>query len=375
MIDQRFTDPHARGKLEVFAQTEVDLETSYGFTLIATLGGNAGIRLSDSYLYFRNKGEVRANFVVDAAVTSRFDTDDVLMFSADKFGATFSVPGIVTVGPNFKLYGRLEGEATLGVKFECQVKLAKWDVRQTYPVKNSDWQPEADAKPKKDGTQNVLEPEFGYGISVSGFLSTHIKPTITFGIDFNDDFVSLDSCAVNLVADGHVTFHAEAETGSKGSSFYYGIDAGASLYATLDAPDTFSWAVSKTPFHIGSTVDRQIYPINGRQTCINSDSERRRHVQEPSALVTRDPFVDFNSHVPRGLKKRETVGPLVPKIEGLRCAGDVDFDKIPTCLACGNDDDGGVEIGDKEKRGDSGSDSETCWLDPDRSREKTCPVE
>ncbi|RFN52992.1 glycoside hydrolase family 18 protein [Fusarium flagelliforme] len=373
IVDQRFTCPNVDGKLEVLAQTEVDLETSYGFTLIATLGGKSGIDISDSYLYFRNKGEVRAKFVVDAAVTAEFDTDDVLMFSADKFGATFTVPGIVTLGPNFKLYGRLEGEATLGVNFESQVKLAEWDIRQTYPVENEDWAPEAETKPKKDGTQNVLEPEFEYGVSLSGYLSAHIKPTITFGIDFNEDFVSLDSCAVNLVADGHVTFHAEAETGSKGSSFCYGIDAGASLYATLDAPDAFSWALSKSPFHIGSTGERQIYPTSEQQTCVTPDSESSRRVRKRSESTPEESSIGTRSSMPRGLRKRETYGPLVPRINGLFCPGATDLGEIPKCSKCGDDDDEANTDSNKDKRDED--DNATCWLDPDRSGEPTCPAD
>lgn len=62
----------------------------------------------------------------------------MLIFSADTFGAAFTVPGIMTIGPNFKLYGQLEGKATLGVNFESKVKLAEWDIYQTFPVVNKD---------------------------------------------------------------------------------------------------------------------------------------------------------------------------------------------------------------------------------------------
>jgi chitinase len=44
----------------------------------------------------------------------------------------------MTIGPNFKLYGQLEGKATLGVNFESKVKLAEWDIYQTFPVVNKD---------------------------------------------------------------------------------------------------------------------------------------------------------------------------------------------------------------------------------------------
>ncbi|KAL6232550.1 hypothetical protein BDW75DRAFT_242829 [Aspergillus navahoensis] len=248
IIDQRLSCPNVEAKLDVHAETHVRVDVYYGFTLIATLG--SPIDFSNSYLYFRSKGEVTAKFVFDASVTALFDTGDVLLFSADKFGAAFSVPGIVTIGPNFKLFGQLEGSATLGVNFESRVTLAEWDVRQTYPVANGDWDPEASRAPNKDGTQNVLEPEFEYGFSLSGHLSAHVKPTLTFGIDWNEDFISIDSYAVSLVADGHVTFHAELESGSGGTSFCYGIDAGADLYATIDAPSAFDWALPSSAFEI-----------------------------------------------------------------------------------------------------------------------------
>jgi chitinase len=66
-----------------------------------------------------------------------------------------------------------------------------------------------------------------------------VKPTVTFGINFNKSLLDINSCAVNLVADGYMIFYAEAKSGSGGSSFCYGINAGADLYATIDAPDAF----------------------------------------------------------------------------------------------------------------------------------------
>ncbi|KAK7425619.1 hypothetical protein QQZ08_007942 [Neonectria magnoliae] len=90
--------------------------------------GHYGIELSDSYLYYGTDGEVKAKLVVDTAVTAAFDTGDILIFSANTFDTASTVPSIVT---NFKLFGRLKGEATLGVKFESKVKLAEWNIDQT----------------------------------------------------------------------------------------------------------------------------------------------------------------------------------------------------------------------------------------------------
>ncbi|KAL2752063.1 glycoside hydrolase family 18 protein [Sodiomyces alcalophilus JCM 7366] len=354
IIDQKLTCPSMDAKLEVFAEMELDMNVNYGFTLIGKLGGEYGIDISDSYLYYRTGGDVNAKFVVDAAVTAYFDTGDVLMFSADTFGAAFSVPGLVTIGPNFKLFGRLDGRATLGVHFESKVKLAEWNVYQTLPVIDEDWEPDVFDEAQKSGTQ-PLEPAFEYGVAVSGHLSAHVKPTVTFGIDWHSNFASLESCAVNLVADGHITFHAEAEAGSSGSRFCYGIDAGADIYATVEAPDMFSWALPESPFMIMPFDDVNIYPgSRGGEVCSTSGSRK---------LLRRDGGDVLESDAGRRSMK---YGPLIPRIDGLKCPGDVDLDDIPSCEAC----EGGTNSNALRKR-----DDETCWLDPYRSKEESCPVE
>lgn len=378
IVDQDLQCPNLDAKLEVSAETHVDLDVNYGFTLIAKLGGDSGIDLSDSYLYFRNKGEVTAKFVIDAAAKVHFDTDDVLMFSADSFGAAFTVPGIVTVGPNFKLFGRLEGEAILGVNVESRVKLAAWDIRQTFPVANDDWDPEASKDPEKDGTQSILDPEFEYGIQLNGHITAHVKPTVTFGIDFDKSLLDIDSCAVNLVADGHVTFHAEAETGSGGSSFCYGVDAGADLYATIDAPDTFSWALPKSPFPIVPVDDVTLYPSGGGKECITSSDTRRRQrsigdYADVHVSMNRTGRLEgtYGRNSPGGITKRSNIyGPLVPRIDGLGCPGDEDVGgEVPSCAMC-------IEIEDDDsllKRQDDEDDS-SCWIDPYASA-LACPAD
>ncbi|KAI4149542.1 MAG: hypothetical protein LQ340_004581, partial [Diploschistes diacapsis] len=119
---------------------------------------------------------------------------DVPLASADRFGAAFSVPGIVTIGPNYKLIGNLQGQVSLGAYFETNHNLAKWDLRQTYPDANHDGNPDATAAPDRDGTQELLSPEWEYGISANGFITAHVKPTVTFGIDFNQNFMPIDIC-------------------------------------------------------------------------------------------------------------------------------------------------------------------------------------
>lgn len=81
--------------LNVQAQTNVKVDTSFGLTLISTLSFPPD--LSNSYLYFKNQGSVSALFTVDALASASFNIPDKELFGLENFGATFSVPGILTV--------------------------------------------------------------------------------------------------------------------------------------------------------------------------------------------------------------------------------------------------------------------------------------
>ncbi|KAL3453554.1 hypothetical protein BJX65DRAFT_302452 [Aspergillus insuetus] len=370
ILDQRLRCSNLEAKLDVHAGVEVEAEVNYGFTLITTL--DWPIDLSKSYLYFRTRGKANAYFTVDAAATIFFDTEDRLLFSADKFGAAFSVPGIVTIGPNFKLFGRLEGAATLGVNFQATVQLAEWDVYQMYPVANEEWEPATSKPPAKRG--GTPKPEITWGISASGFITAHVKPTISFGIDFNQDLIPLKSCAVNLVADGYVRFHAEGQVGSGGASFCYGIDAGADLYATIDAPESMQWALPRSPYPILPIPPVQIYPAGGQAACWSPSSSATRGLDPRGTAGDEDEHLSRNisSHTtldmvvtPVGtngtikhlLSKRAHVwGPLLPEIPGLTCPGADGLEPVPPCPHC----TGGNDSGGMSKRQDGG----VCYFEP-----------
>ena len=251
---------NANAKLDVKARTHVAVNTNFGLTIIATLG--RPIDLSNSYLYFRNDGEIAATFTLDALANINFDSGDMLLLSADKFGAAFAVPGIVTIGPNFKLVAQVEGGITLSANLVAEVNIAKWNVQQTFPDISSDWDPQASTNIDPSGTQDMTskdKPIFDASVAANGYLTAHLKPTITFGIDFNKNFIPVDPATVNLVADGFITAYANAGASTSGSSsFCYGVDAGAQLYATVSVPSVFGWKLPQSRFQIGPQLDFQI---------------------------------------------------------------------------------------------------------------------
>ena len=63
------------------------METSFGLTIITTL--KEGLDLSRSYLYFRNGGEVRAKFELDAVASITYSTGDIKLIGLDDFPGTF----------------------------------------------------------------------------------------------------------------------------------------------------------------------------------------------------------------------------------------------------------------------------------------------
>ncbi|KLU86622.1 hypothetical protein MAPG_05634 [Magnaporthiopsis poae ATCC 64411] len=304
LIDRRVGCPDVDAELEVEAETSVDVDVDYGFTLIATLGSDeALVDLGKSYLYFRDGGDVSAEFAVEAAVMARFDAKDVLLLSADEFGAAFSVPGIVTIGPDFKLSGRLEGQATLGVKFRASTELAEWDTGRTYPAENDEWVPESDKSPNEDGARILEAPEFEWDFTLDGRVTARVEPAVAFGVDFNEDLLPVDGCAVNLVADGRVTFPA------------------------VDAPATFGWALPGSPYPIVSLDPVAIYPGDGRAACWAPGSGKLR-MQElaggndgsggsSASIFDRDEIAaDFL------YERARAYGPLLPRVNGLLCPGE-----------------------------------------------------
>lgn len=67
----------------------------------------------ESSAWFRTEGSVNAALEFEAVGKVPFPTGDIELFGAHNFGATFCVPGIVTIGPDFRIIGSLSGDASL----------------------------------------------------------------------------------------------------------------------------------------------------------------------------------------------------------------------------------------------------------------------
>ena len=285
LIDEQFGpcavgQATAQGNLKATLDAHVQIDTSFGLTIIATLGFPPD--LSNSYLYFKNDGQITATFNLDAVATLSYSSGDVQMIGLDSFpGATFRVPGIVTVGPNLAIYGRVDATLTVAGNIQASAELGSWQIQQTYP-ENAGY-PATDLKAVDlDGTQSIGNPTFDASVSANGEVTMHLKPTVTFGIVFDTRW-NVPDCSANLVLDGYVTFHAQAAASVQSDNscpFSYGIDAGANVYAQLNAPDIFGWGGGQQ-FNLGPSVAKSIVP----STCVGAQSSRRDLLEAPEPLL------------------------------------------------------------------------------------------
>lgn len=90
--------------------------------------------------------------------------------------ATFQVPGILTIGPNFLLLVAVDASVTLAGQLKSEVKIAKWEVQQTYLQQSADYQPQSlqDAA-DRDGTQVLGQPTFDYSVTADRSTTAHLK--------------------------------------------------------------------------------------------------------------------------------------------------------------------------------------------------------
>jgi chitinase len=328
LIDQQFGPcpvggAQAQANIRSSITASIDVETSFGITIITTL--KEGMDLSRSYLYFRNAGEVEARFELDAVASLTYSTGDIKLLGLDDFpGATFRVPGVVTVGPNLAVYASADASIVLAGHLEADVTLASWEIQQTYP-QNDEYPEKALDEPDREA-KTIGKPHFDASVSANGEIALHLKPTVSFGIDFDDRW-KIPRCSVDLVLDGYVIGHAEASyslNGDNSCPFSYGIDAGSKMYAQLDAPEEFGWG-DDLRVTLAEVPRKQITP----STCVGEKGKRTLLGYEAYNSSVEDSSSRRNEYMPmpvsHSIAKRDTLtlGPLVTIPDDfLNCPGE-----------------------------------------------------
>ncbi|OAK93414.1 hypothetical protein IQ06DRAFT_236443, partial [Phaeosphaeriaceae sp. SRC1lsM3a] len=232
--------PGAELKFKAWAELNVDIDTAAGVTVIGTLGDLKSFEESSSW--FRTRGRVDASLHFRAKGTLSFHTGQVELFGAHNFGASFRVPGIVTIGPDFRVLGSLAGDATLQMKADYGVNLANWDYSMRFPPPaGEDDKPRSESdmsNPKVNETNShpeIDEDGGSWQVDANGQLVAHMSPMVTFGVVFDSSKIS--NAALDLGVDAYTRIYANAKVGSTQDFVYcYGADGGATLFANVEAP-------------------------------------------------------------------------------------------------------------------------------------------
>jgi chitinase len=279
-----------KAHLDARASANVKVSTTFGLTILTKLG--SPLDLSQSVLYFKNRGEITAVFTLDAKGSVTFDSKDIKLADIPLPGMAFRIPKIVTVGPSFKLYASADAEVSLAGKIESRVKLAEWSIQQTYPQETNDWNPKAlsgiKANADKDG---LLDPSFDLSIKAEGRITAHLKPAIAFGLEF-DPYWKVGSCAAELVVDGYIQVFAELSNNND-CPFKYSVSAGAALVARAKIPKSFKWKPEPYKFPIKD------WPITG-DSCPSSSR----------IIAINSSFAEVNQNNHHLVKRAQVYGPI-----------------------------------------------------------------
>ncbi|KAI0572128.1 Glycosyl hydrolases family 18 protein [Pyrenophora tritici-repentis] len=231
----------------VQALTDVSVSTSFGFTLITKLNfasPGSPLDLSQSYLTFMNQGQVTATFTLEALIRVSYESGEKTILTLPFPGATFRVPGIVTIGPSVRVAGEFNAALTLSAEIETKVDLADWEVRQTYPAAEKDYEPKMIEKLDSgdSGNENgLLEPQFYAAIGAVGKAEAHLRAIAEFGIRFDERW-DVDAATAGVVADGYVRFEVGVGKSTEATCpWTYGLTLGAKLYAEVNTPSQFGW--------------------------------------------------------------------------------------------------------------------------------------
>ncbi|KAJ6785998.1 hypothetical protein PWT90_07634 [Aphanocladium album] len=231
------------GHLLAQAVLDIEVETSFGFTLIVE-SLTLPLNLDKSYLTFYNKGRVTGVVTLEALARVTYEKKKVIL-NLPFPGASFKIPGIATIGPQLTVEGSIDASLGMAGLVETKLEIAKWEVRQVMPS-TDDYKPELidNSSPSLDRTgdfSGIQKPEFYAGVTASGDVTLRLGAAAEFGVRFDDKW-KVDPAAAAVVGEVSLTTKFAAGSSTTGTCpFTYGLDVGARLFARAIAPQVFGW--------------------------------------------------------------------------------------------------------------------------------------
>ncbi|OTA84778.1 glycoside hydrolase family 18 protein [Hypoxylon sp. CO27-5] len=237
-------------KLE--AILSVLIETTAQLTLIGRMGDLTSFK--QSHLTFRNKGVIVGTFDFEAYAELRFGTLQKEIVGLAPLGASVYIPGIVTIGPQFKVLAGLDGTVNVHANARFTVDLGNWDIMQQLPLRDGvpyNFGQDNEDSAGWDGVLNTVansslgNTEFEWDVSAEGSVQLSVTPQITFGIVFDPKLGDIPNAAVDFGVDTYGVLFGKAGI-SSGSDFTYcyGLDVGYDVFARVEAPSLFGASIS-----------------------------------------------------------------------------------------------------------------------------------
>lgn len=240
ILDERRSCPAGEFSAHIDARISVNVQTSGVITLIGRLNDLSSFK--HSYVNFRNKGEIKAGLTFNAHGELRIPYKEDTLLGIAPPGASFKIPGIVTIGPEFKLAASVEGKVSVEARARVDVNVASWDYSQRYPA------PKGDEDFEEPGSKAPEKPKFGttdWQVTATGMLAFHLIPMVTFGVVFDPKF-KVPSAAFDLGVDTYARVHGFATIGqTQDFTYCVGAEAGYDVFARVTAPKLFKMNLNR----------------------------------------------------------------------------------------------------------------------------------
>ncbi|EKG15792.1 Chitin-binding type 1 [Macrophomina phaseolina MS6] len=232
------------GHILAQALLDIDVATSFGFTLIVT-SLVAPLDLSNSYLTFYNKGEITGTVTLEAVARILYNNKKTIL-NLPFPGASFRIPGIATIGPQVTVEGEIDAQFGIAATIETKLQIASWETRQTLPD-TSEYKPDEIGNgvdlDKTGSYEGGREPEFYAGVAVSGDVTTKLRAAAEFGVRFDDQW-KVPFAGASVVGEASVFLKAGAGISTVANCpFSYSLDVGARLYAHVTDGNLLGWGM------------------------------------------------------------------------------------------------------------------------------------
>ncbi|OAL02539.1 hypothetical protein IQ06DRAFT_375330 [Phaeosphaeriaceae sp. SRC1lsM3a] len=209
------------------------------------------------------------------------EPNEIELFGSHNFGASFRVPGTVTIGPDFvssapslemlpcdcKSVARDQDMSNICANgctsnATYEVGYPNFDYSMRYPVPAGEVdEPKAEETPTTPKMPEASK-SFGWDMNANDQITARVIPKVTFGIVFDSDSVangavnlittsplenvSLKANQLDLGINTHVQLYANAKVGSSQAfKACYGANGGTKLFGNIEAPTVFGQPLSR----------------------------------------------------------------------------------------------------------------------------------